>query len=154
MAYPTGTPVEEAILDNIETTLAAIATPSYKTTVRRVDRIKPLGYALQEFPSIIIGVPTVTWSPVVTSRIEGELKVTVRGAVEDRETGFQTIHDLAADIRQALLTDTSRNTLACWTRIETQEPFLAVEEAGQVVFVDLAVRVLFRHLYDDPNTAA
>lgn len=153
MPYPTGTPVDEAILDNIAAVLATIAAPSYHTTVRRVERLKALGYPIVEFPCVIVGVPRISWSDRVANRLTGEMALVVRGIVDDRENGIQSVNWLAADIRKALLLDTTRGGLACWTRVQAQEASLNVEESGTFPSVDVEVLVHFRHQFDDPNTA-
>jgi len=153
MPYPTGTPVDEAILDNIATVLATISAPSYHTTVRRVERHRPFGYPIVEFPAIVIDAPRVAWSDNVANRLAGDMSVVIRGMVDDRETGVEAVNWLAADIRKALLLDTSRGGLACWTRVREQESFLNVGESGAFPSVDVEVLIHFRHQYDDPNTA-
>jgi hypothetical protein len=154
MPYPTGTPVDEAILDNVKTTLEGIATPNYRYTIARVERIRPTGMLeFREFPLLLIGVPTITWRDNVSNRLTGDMRLTIRGVVLDRESGFESVNWLAADVRKALLADTTRGGLACWTRIESQEAALGVEEGGANPSVDLTVLIHFRHLYDDPNTA-
>lgn len=156
MAYPTGTPVDELILANVATTLAAVASPTYHFTFKGVQRSVPLDATrVQEFPTALIGAAEVTWSDALHYRMGGDARFTVRVAVEDRETHPAAVAWAAADVRKALLADVTRGGFAVDTKIIQQSPIVLVAEAGNaVVGVDVSVQVRFRHQYDDPNAAA
>lgn len=156
MAYPSGTPVDEAILDNVVATLAAIATPSYHLTFKRAERFIPLNATqVQEYPSALVGTADITWSDALHFRLSGDMRFTVRALVEDREAHQESLAWAAADVRKALLADVTRGGLAVDTKVLAQSPFMLISEAGNAVTgVDVSVQVRFRHQYDDPNTAA
>lgn len=155
MAYPTGTPVDEAILDDLVSTLQGIATPAYHSTVVSVERFSPSDATrIYEFPCLLVGTPIITWSDAINPLLEGVIRLVIRGVVEDLETHQQSLSWLAADIRAALLADVSRSGLAVDTKIVQQEAYMLIAEAGDpVAAVDVTVQIRFRHLYSDPNTA-
>lgn len=154
MAYPTGTPVDEQILDDVVAVLGTIAPPSYHTTVRAVERFKPTNATRHyDMPCILLGTPDVTWVDTTNRMLSGEMRFVVRCCVQDRETHQQELAWFAADVRKALLLDWQRGGVALTTRVLAHEPYMIVEEASATAVVDVTVLVAFRHLYDDPNSA-
>jgi hypothetical protein len=155
MPYPSGLPVDEQILDALKTRLATITTPAYHTRVKRVERFKVNNtFAVQEFPAIIIGAAEFEWEQAVSVRVGGNLKVTVRAVLEDRETHQTSLAWLSADIRKAILSDVQLGGVACWTRVVSEERYLLVDEASATPALDIGLLIHFRHLTDDPNTTA
>lgn len=154
MSYPTGTPVDELIVQDIVTTLEAIDAPTYHNTVLHVERYQALNeQQVYEFPVVLLGVPVITWSDSISPLLEGVLRMTLRAVVEDLETHQQSLAWIAADIRKALLADVTRSGNAVDTKVLSQEPFMVIDASGPVAAVDISIQVRFRHDYDDPNSA-
>lgn len=154
MAYPTGTPVEEQILDDIKTALEAIAAPSYHTNVEHVTRYDmENGLHFDVFPTIVIAPAAISWDDSVHGLLSGTLSTTVRGFIEAREDVATELAWLAADIRKALLADYQRGGVALSTRVLEQSLWTLDDAAGPVHGIDIQVQVPFRHDYTDPNTA-
>lgn len=153
MAYPSGTPVDEAIVADLTAALGGIATPAYHTDVRQALRFDPEnGVNLQTFPAIVVGPAAVSWDDTVHGLLSGTLTTTVRGFVQARTQPATTLAWLAADIRKALLDDYTRGGVALTTRILDQATWTLDESAHPIHGIDVQVLVLFRHLYDDPNS--
>lgn len=156
MAYPAGTPVKERVVTHIVSTLEAIdGSPSYHHEILAVKRQSPdnpvLVFTAQEFPAIIVSHADIVRSDDVNAMIQCELGVTLRASLLDRENHATELEWLVADLHKALLTDVTRGGIAVDTKI-TGETVYDQEEQTGIASVDLAVRVRFRHLYDDPNT--
>lgn len=156
MAYPTGTPVKERVMTNLVAALEAIdGSPAYHHEVLAVKRQSPdnpvLVFTAQEFPAIILSHADISRDDSVNAMIQCELGVTVRASLLDRENHATELEWLVADLHKALLTDVTRGGVAMDTKI-LGETVYEQEEVTGVASVDLAVRVRFRHLYDDPNT--
>lgn len=155
MAYPSGTIVDQAVIDDLVTTCEGIATPSYFFTVEAVKAIANIDTQWQaEFPCILIGEPTITFDDGVNGRLAGEMRLVIRGCVEDRIAGYASARKLGADIRKAVLADHTRGGVALDTHVDTQELIEIPgdpQTAGPIAAVDVAVRINFRHQYDDPT---
>ena len=84
MPYPTGTPVDEQILDDVKDTLETIATPSYHTDVAYVSRYDPEnGLEIHEYPALLIGPASIAWDDATHGLLSGVMSFTVRGFVEE-----------------------------------------------------------------------
>lgn len=154
MTYPSGTPVDELVLENIRATLAAVAAPSFHYTLKSVSRLQDLSTKqVVEFPAAFIGTPRYVWSDKINPLYSATMEVTVRAFVEDIVSFSTSLSWLGADVRQALLADVTRGGVAVDTKITAQEPFMSVEGDGPSNAVDLTVQVRFRHLFTDPNHA-
>lgn len=154
MAYPTGTPVRESIMDDIVTTLQAIATPSYHHDVAAVHRLQGDGTLdLYELPAVIVAPPLLSWSDDTNSIQRGEMRVTCRVALDDRIDHQQSLSWLMEDVKVALTADVTRGGFARDTNVLTDEPFMSDPSSG-IAGGDFQVLVKFAHEYADPNTAA
>jgi hypothetical protein len=153
--YPTGTPVDEQILDDVKDALDAIATPSYHSTVRYVSRYDPengINIPTGEYPALLIGPASIAWDDGVHALQSGVMTFTVRGFVEQFEQVATALAWLAADIRKALTADYTRGAVALSTRILEQTSWTLADAAGPIHGVDITVQVPFRHEYDNPNS--
>lgn len=156
MAYPTGTPASELIMQNVATTLAAIATPGYYNDVEAVVRLSQLSDVEQlkaQMPAILVTPPTLTLSDSRAAIVTATASFVVRGYLIAHTGQLAALEKLGADIRVALLTDWTRGGYALTTRVTSQELLVSAGEMSEPVSaVDLTVEIEFRHLYQDPNT--
>lgn len=152
MAYPTGTPVREAILDNIVSTLEAIAAPSYHTTVSAVHRLRGLNaLSLTAFPAIMVSTPRADWDDTTHGLQIGSMHLTLRLALQGGADGQEQLSWFLDDVKVALLADYTRGGVARDTQITGDEAYQS-DEATNVFGADIFVNVKFAHLYTDPNT--
>lgn len=154
MPYPTGTPVDEQILDDVKDTLETIATPSYHTDVAYVSRYDPEnGLEIHEYPALLIGPASIAWDDATHGLLSGVMTFTVRGFVEERVNVATILAWLAADVRKALTSDYTRGDVALSTRVLEQATWTLADAAGPIHGIDITVQVPFRHEYDNPNSA-
>lgn len=150
---PATTTVREGILSNIETTLAAIATPTYANTLGagRVRRWNGNLMEVADFPCALVIPYEERQSDNVSQLISHEMTVAIVLGVR-AEAWAQEIHKLIADVRVALTADYTRGGRALTTQVLSDEVFEATPSAP-IGGAQVMVRVLYRTLYDDPTTA-
>ena len=154
MAYPTGTPVKEQVLDNLKTTLELIAGgASYHTTLRGVHRLRGVNaMQLQQFPAVIIDVAGTAHDDGVNGMVSCSMDVNLVAVITDRTDPAQELEWLAADIKRALLIDVTRGGAAVDTKFVSDDIQIS-DDVTSVAAVQVQARVRFRHLYADPNTS-
>lgn len=152
MVYPTGTPVQETILDHVKTTLAAIASPTYHTTVIEVTRLRGDNlFEMPQRPCVVISVPDVEDTDTTLAMIAKEMRFTCRCALDDRTDAQEAVGWFIQDIRHALTRDITRGGVAVDTHVTGSIPFQS-DQLSSICGADVLVHIQFRHLYDDPNT--
>jgi hypothetical protein len=157
MAYDenSGDPVWERILQNIVTTLEAIATPSYQTTVQMVDRFEdnPLEMT-NRLPAILVASTTMAPRWTRNFLTEYTMEVVLRFALKRTDDAEQKLARFIADAIVALNTDTHRGGDAVETKTSGEiETFIFPGTQVEVCVADMPVTVEFRHLSADPTQA-
>lgn len=158
MAYPTGTPVSERVLVNLQTVLEGITgAPTYYTTVMGVHRNKgdnPL--SLSEHPAImIIDGDEVDDENSAWPMVECELPVNLRCSIRMRNGVETELQKFAADVSQAIrqnyrLPDVGGDVAL--VAYVTGKQVMQSDTVSPIGVVDVAVRIRYRYLHDDPNT--
>jgi hypothetical protein len=150
MAYPAGATVRSLILANIQTTLAGILPPNYKSTVRTVREWNGSVFEVNAYPCIIVVPQGETHDDSRIAIVEHTMELLIVCGVYD--SAWKTsIQDLLADVRVALTTDWTRGGNAVTTRIIDDEVFEA-DPSNPISEAQMSVTVLYRTLYNDPTT--
>ncbi len=149
-----GDPVWERILQNIVTTLEAIAPPSYQTTVRKVDRFEDNPLEIGRTPAILVADNTMQPRWTRNFLTEYTMEVVLRCVLKRTDDAEQKLARLMADIIVALNTDTHRGGDAVETETSGEvETFVFPGKQVEVCVADMPVTVEFRHLSADPTQA-
>lgn len=156
----TGTPIAELILQDVETTLAAITEgPDFFTTINRVDRIDAGFPEVREPPQIFVGLGPTEMSDagdngaalgLMTHFLNLELQLFIRG-IDDVALKLQRA---IRDVVHALKADESRGGCALRTEIVRAEPVYPADIGDPIAMVVFDVRVFFRTSRLDLHTAA
>jgi len=152
---PSGNPVEEVILQDIETALAAIIEGSgYYHSVLYVDRVRAGSGKLKGYPSLIL-IPEGTRinRPGLTQTIEATMVLTITGFIRERTNPALEIQRLVRDVHMALIQDIQRSGNAQITRITEILPFYPVEDTEAIGGFDMTVEVDYRTRELDLNVA-
>jgi len=123
----------------------------YNRNVRKVSSSAlPVSDAQRDLVFLMTGRETK--EDRTNSVTECNLTVMVGCVVEDYSNLMKAVHDIAADVTKALLSDITRGGLAVDTRIVSIEDQLNedLEPLGTCI---LEVLVKYRHLWGDPYTA-
>jgi len=156
---PPGDTVEERILANVVTTLAAIATGTdFYTTVSRVHRMEGNVLDLPERPAVVVLHDDTGQKYGSIDQVECRLKLTL-SLVMNREPSSwsQDIARFVTDVVKALRTDCGRGTAsgssnAFDTYIVGHR--VANESDGfPLAIAEVDVEIQFRHLLSDPTVA-
>ncbi len=152
---PSGEPIKEQILQDIETTLlTVVAGASYYHTIHKVYRIQQAPTTLTSFPSVLL-VPGATSydgeSIRLQKRIVGSFTILVSGYVRSGSDLARDIERLTRDIHTALFIDITRGGAAINTRVVSDEPFYPTHESDPEGGVDITVDVDFRTSRTDLN---
>lgn len=152
MSYdPSQYPVGERIVQNVESTLLAIASPTYATDVRKVHRWDGNAFDAIDYPAITIVEGVEKTDDNVGKIIRHELPISLVIGLIDQDW-FRKLKKLLADVRVALMTDHTRGGLAEDTKILSLEVFDSTpSEPLGVAQIDLRIR--YRTLFHDPTTA-
>lgn len=163
-----GLTVEERIIRNVESTLAAIvAGASYNTTVRAVRRQEASPRTVSTWPAVIVvhgghGGTGEHGEGGFNSTVTRQLKLLVYGCLNaNQDTDWPgKLELLASDIENALRADLQRGDdgtgqrNAHMTAIADKAIFDQTEMGGAgVAAVELQVLVTFRHLLTDTTSA-
>jgi len=151
--------VRERILENIQTTLAAIAAgATYNNTFASgtVQRFKQRGNQKAVCPCAIITAgpedklfgPNEYYTNTLTVGIEVYISQD-ESDTDDTDTELDTLLD---DIIKALMVDITRGGYARETHVKNVTPFITVENQ-QYAGLIIEVEVLYLHLISDPATA-
>jgi hypothetical protein len=143
--------VREKILDNLASTLTAIAPPSYASTVATVKRFEG-PFEITSYPGICIVPGQETTDDTRISILSHELPVTLVLAVYDSQWR-EILNKLLADVRVAVLADWTRGGNALTTRVTNQE-VVDSSPSQPIALAQMDLVVLYRTLYADPTVAA
>ena len=157
---PSGTPVKEAILQNMKTVLETIVAGSdYYTSVQKVTRYNGGPMDMTEFPAIVIvpvsndyDKPSTQGTLTIASHYQVQLSLFLRS----RGTGSdqpESIENFIRDAHKAVLVDRTRNSLALTTFAVNDEVFYPTEDDDPFTAANLIIEVVYRTDWDDLNIA-
>ena len=157
---PSGTPVKEAIIQNLKTALTAINGGSdYYTTVANVTRYHGGPMDLSEFPAVVIVPLTNDYDEPATQgtlTIAAHLRIQISLFLRSRGTGSdqpESIENFIRDAHKAVLVDRTRNNLAITTFAVNDEVFYPTEDDDPYTAANLTIEVVYRTQWDNLNTA-
>jgi hypothetical protein len=154
---PSGNPVKELILQNLETVLAAIAAgDDYYTTVRKVFRLDVAPPEVNSFPAVAIvpqGTDYDNPRTRVTNANAGAFRVQLTLLLNTSSNVARTIERFIRDVHKALWVDYTRGGYAHYTRIVRDEIFYPVDESDPLCGADVFLEIDYRTSRSDLNTA-
>lgn len=162
MAYPTGTPVQERALQNLQTALEAIAgAPSFYTTlapngVHRNKGDNLLDPSIKQYPTILIIEGEVSKDEnSAWPMVECVLPVVLRCGIARRDGVETELRKFAADVAQAVranyrLAD-GGGDVALVAAVTGEQAYQS-DGVSPIGAVDVVLSIRYRYLYDDPNT--
>lgn len=157
---PTGEPIAEMILQNIETVLKTlVAGTDYYTTVQpeNVERVERNALEITSFPHILIWPGRTMYdadplerrvNQVITTLmlVEISISMTTRATTAQRD-----LQRFVRDVHRALLLDHTRGGNAMDSRILQSEPFYTNDERGPLSWADLVFEIKYRTPRQDLN---
>lgn len=154
---PSGTPVKEAVLANLETTLAGITAGSdYYTSVARVNRIDTVPIELTEYPAIILVPSGASYDPpgdATTLAIAVHYRVEATLVIRARTDAVEKLENFIRDVHKALLVDITRGGLAIDTRLTEDRVYYPTDIEEPVAIAELSIEIHFRTRRTDLNVA-
>lgn len=160
MTYPTGTPVQERALQNLQTALEAIAgSPSFYTTLAPSGVHRNKGdnvLELKQYPAILIMEGEVSKDEnSAWPMVECVLPVVLRCALARRDGVETELRKFSADVAQAVranyrLADSGGDVVL--VAAVTGEQAYQSDGVSPIGAVDVVLSIRYRYLYDDPNT--
>lgn len=154
---PSGSPVKEQVLDNLQTTLAAIAAgDDYYNTVALVNRINTAPVEVAQYPAIIItpiGTDYDQPGEATTLAIRANFRIQLTLILRTRDNPSEELENFIRDVHKALLVDITRGGLAINTRMISDEVYYPTQIEEPVAVADCGIVVDFRTLRTDLNTA-
>lgn len=158
MAYPDdGDPIKDQILDQLVTTLGAIATPSYHFTVKTVRIFRGHEMSLGTATPALAIVPTTDerLRDLACLKTERQMQVNVYCAtrVSSNRSDWNTeVQWLISDVVTAIRADIQLNGLAVYCDVEEEELPSIIDKGIAVGRVGLSI--VYRHLFANPSTAS
>lgn len=152
MAYPADQTVLERIMENIRSTIDAIATPAYKNTVRHCGWMGGEDFIVPGYPAVLLTSSTVDENDSTHAIISCVLNVQMTLVIEQEGDEVVDMSGFLSDVKVALLTDYTRGGLAVTTKV-TRGEMAPFDIIPPYIVADMSVQVQFRHLYADPTTA-
>lgn len=147
------THIRESILSNIETTLAAITTPSYNNNVT-AERWKSQGNPLSTVPYIVIYTGPEDKSPGPDPQTFCRLTVILDVWMQhdDDATVYPdtALNSLLLDIEKAIMADITRGGYAENTQLTNIVPFET--EGGSYFGVIATLEITYKHKNTDPSS--
>ncbi len=160
MAYPSGTPVQERALQNLQTALEGITgSPSYYTTLAPNGVHRNRGdnaLELKQYPAILMLEGEVTKDEnSAWPMVECVMPVVLRCALNMRDGVETELRKFAADVAQAVRSNyrlaDGGGDVALVAAV-TGEQAYQTDGVSPVGAVDVVLSIRFRYLYTDPNT--
>lgn len=163
MTYPTTDTVRNLIVDNVRTTLAAVAAgASYRNTIRKVLVAGLMPQAVFEFPCAVLVPMAANHSNerigLISTRLDLVVHLRSRDLGDEAldHTGVEAMHDLVEDVRKALLADHTRGGYALDTLV-TGDSVYPANTTAPAYAADVNVSVDYRVSRSltgiDPGTA-
>lgn len=154
---PSGLPVKEAILDDLQTALEAISGGgAYYTTVASVSRINTVPIELRDYPAIVItplGTDYDQPGEATTLAIYAGFRVRLTLVVRTRDDASGTLENFIRDVHKSILVDISRGGRAINTRMVSDEVYYPTQIEEPVAIADCVVFISYRTLRTDLNQA-
>jgi hypothetical protein len=153
---PSGSPVKEAILDDLQNTALAlvVAGSDYYTTIEKIQRVDAGPMELKEFPAAII-VPLSTDYEREGSRgtrtIAASYRIQITLFLRTRTDAASKIERFIRDVHKAVLVDRYRNANAINTRVTGDEVFYPTEDDEPYTTANVVLEVDYRTVWDDLN---
>ena len=154
---PSGSPVKEAILDDLQDTALPllVAGSDYYTTVEYITRVESGPMELKMFPAIVM-VPLST--DYDREGTEGTLTMAAAYRIQlalflrTRTEAVSKIERFTRDVHKAIMIDRTRNGNAINTRAVNDEVFYPTEDDEPYTISNLIIEVDYRTVWDDLNT--
>ena len=145
-------PISEQILDNINTVIAAIDTPTYNRKIMQVERREGTPWtSFTDYPAVDIWLVSNTKTDEETEGFRDcSMEVEIRAYTRDKDNPDQALSYLAADIEKALMVDHTRGALAVDTDILTDEHNFADEKMDPTGMVSITLDIKYMHRRTDP----
>ena len=157
MAQPSGEPVKEQIMANLQTTLEGVnGGASYYTDFSKVERVEAGGVQVKTFPTAIIsplGTEYDSPNAVVTTKIGATFRVEITVFLRTRSNATRAVERAIRDVHTALYVDRTRGGLAIDTRVAGSDPFYPSEATEPICGADISVSITYRTQATDLNTA-
>ena len=145
---PSGTPVKEAILDNMQTTLGNISAGSaYYHSVASISRINTVPIEIRDYPAIVItplGTEYDQGGDATTLALHGDYRIRVTLVIRTRTDASQSLEEFIRDVHKALLVDITRGGLAINTRMLSDDVYYPTQIDEPVAVADCVVLVSYR----------
>jgi len=161
---PSGSPVKEAILDDLQNTAlpliaAGVSDPpvsgdAYYTAVAKIQRIEAGPMEVKVFPAIII-VPLNTDYNVEgtqgTLTSAAAYRIQLALFLRTRTDAASKVERFIRDVHKAILIDRYRNGNALNTRVTSDEVFYPTEDDEPYTTANVILEVDYRTLWDNLN---
>lgn len=153
---PSGSPVKEAILDDLQDTALPllVAGANYYTTVEKIQRIDAGPMELKMFPAIVI-VPLSTdydrEGTEGTLTLAAAYRIQLTLFLRTRTDAASKIERFIRDVHKAVLIDRYRNANALNTRVVSDEVFYPTEDDEPYTTANVILEVDYRTSWDDLN---
>ena len=154
---PSGSPVKEAILDDLQDTALPllVAGTDYYTTVEKIQRIDAGPMELKMFPAIVI-VPLSTEydreGTEGTLTIAAAYRVQLTLFLRTRTDAASKIERFIRDVHKAVLVDRYRNSNALNTRVVSDEVFYPTEDDEPYTTANVILEIDYRTVWNDLNS--
>ena len=154
---PSGTPVKELILDNLESTLSSItAGVDYYHTVAMVSRINTVPIEIRDYPAVVmtpLGTDYDQPGSTTTLALHGDYRIRMTLVVRTRTEASQSLEEFIRDVHKSLLVDITRGGVAINTRMMSDEVYYPTQIDEPVAVADCVVLVSYRTLRTNLNQA-
>ena len=155
---PLGTPVKEAILQNLKSSLEDMTGgTAYYTDVVRVTRYNGGPMDLTEFPAVVMVPLSNDYDEPGTQgtlTIAAHYRVQLSLFLRNRGTGSDQpkhIENFIRDAHKAVLVDRTRNDLAITTFAVNDEVFYPTDDDDPFSAANLIIEVVYRTKWDNLN---
>ena len=160
---PTGSPVKESILDDLQNTaLPLIAAGAgsgggdpYYTAVEQITRIEAGPFELKMFPAIVIMPLSTTYDNEGTQgtrTIAATFRIRLSLYLRTRTDAVSKLERFIRDTHKAILVDRTRNNNAVNTRAVSDEAFYPTEDDEADTTANFVIDIDYRTPFDDLNT--
>jgi len=142
--------VRESILENLRTTIAAVA------GIANVQRWRQSGNSILNVPCVVINAgpeeKDPTPNPFTTCRLTVYLDIWTRQDASDPQATDTILNDLLGAIEKAIMQDVTRGGFAKDTNIKSNVLFETLEGQPQTGIV-MEIEIIYQHKQDDPEIA-
>lgn len=143
--------IRERILQNLESTIGAIAPPTYSTKVAVVQRFAGNDLLFANYPGVAIVPGVLETNDQRLGLLEHKLQISLLVMVKSQRWR-RDLDRLLSDLRVAILEDWTRGGVALDTHA-TVEEIVDSEPSSPLGAARMDLEVLYRTLYHDPGSA-